>query len=214
MKSIALMAALLTACLFVTNGYGQQTSQTGPDRPAAAGHQERAGKDAKRAEAKHAFGGRVVRIDVPAAIFSLEENGITVGFDASNPVFSGYRSLSDMHIGDRAAASYTADGIRVTKLSGRPSPVEKGEIQTERQAAAGKRAPVVGRLLKREKKRDETGFSDADINKDGRITPIGLSVVIKNVTMDEFRQYDRKHKGYLNKSEFLEAVRHLGARER
>jgi alkylated DNA nucleotide flippase Atl1 len=218
LKRIAIMAAFLAGCLFVTNGYAQQALQTGPDQPAAAGHQGRARteKEAKLIEPKHVFSGKVAQVDVPTAIFSLKENGNTVGFDASKPVFSGYRSLSDMHTGDRVAVSYTVvDGLRVTMLSERLAPMARGEVQTERQPAAeapaGKRARVVGRLLKREKKVDWTGFSYADVKKDGRITPVGLSVVIKDVTMDEFRQYDKNHKGYLDKAEFLEAVKHLRA---
>jgi hypothetical protein len=35
--------------------------------------------------------------------------------------------------------------------------------------------------------------------------------VIKDVTMDEFSKYDKNHHGYLNKAEFLDAVKHLKA---
>ena len=219
LKRIAIVAAFLAGCFFVTHGYVRQASQTGPGQPAAAGHQgwARAEKGAKLIEPKHLSSGGAVQVNVPADMFSLKENGSTVGFDASTPVFSGYRSLSDVYTGDRVAVFYTVDGLRVTKLLERLAPVERGEVQTERQPAAeapaGKQARAMGRLIKREKKGDGTGFSDADVKKDGRISPIGLSVVIKDVTMDEFRQYDKNHKGYLDKAEFLEAVKHLRSRK-
>ena len=159
-----------------------------------------------------------MQIDVAGNSFSLKERGNSVGFDASNPVFSGYSSLSAMQVGDRVAVSYTRDGIRVAELSGPSGPVGGERMQTGRQsvpgAAQGKRGRVFGRLIRRERKEDATGFSDADVNADGKITPIGLSVVIKDVTMDEFRKYDKKHKGYLNGAEFLEAVKQLRAREK
>lgn len=199
MKSIAVIAAFLAACLLVTSDY----SAAGSARPAGPGR---------------AFCGRVVRVDAGAATLFVKENGNTVGFDASNPVFSGYPSLSAVRIGDRVAVSYTADGIRVARLSSTPAPAggEKtraiGRTADETGQGTGVRAR--GRLIKRAKRADTTGFAEADVNQDGKITPIGLSVVIKDVTMDEFRQYDKGHKGYLSKAEFLDAVKHLRTGER
>ena len=34
-----------------------------------------------------------------------------------------------------------------------------------------------------------------------------LSTVIKDITMDQFRKYDKKHLGYLDKEEFKDAMR-------
>ena len=36
-------------------------------------------------------------------------------------------------------------------------------------------------------------------------------MVIKDVTLDEFKQFDKKNHGYLDKTEFLEAVKNLRA---
>jgi Ca2+-binding EF-hand superfamily protein len=51
-------------------------------------------------------------------------------------------------------------------------------------------------------KTDGKSFADVDNNKDGKISAIELSVVIPGLTMEQFRQYDKNHDGYLNKAEF------------
>jgi hypothetical protein len=196
MKKIAMIAAFLAACFFGSGDCSlvKSANAAGPGR---------------------AFCGRVVQVNVVAETLSVREGGNTVGFDVSNPVFSGYSSLSAVKIGDRVAVFYTAGGTRVAKLTGPLASSGKEKVrpvgQPADRAAQGKRQT---RLIRREKNADTTGFCEADVNKDGKITPVGLSVVIKDVTMDEFRQYDKGHKGYLNKAEFLVAVRSLRARER
>ncbi len=194
MKKIAMMTVFLAGCFFVANGYVQA-------------------KSVKRVEPRHVFSGRVVQVDVAAGAFTLKDRGNTVGFDASNPIFSGYRSLSAMHPGDWVAVSYTTDGIRVAKLTGRPASVEGAEVGAGKRPAGeapkGNRTRTKEGLIKRQKSTDDTGFDQADAKKDGKITPVELSVVIKDVTLDEFRQFDKNHHGYLNKAEFLEAVKHL-----
>jgi len=72
-----------------------------------------------RPAAKAGFAGTVVAVDVGAATFSLKEKGNVIGFDASNPVLAGYRTLADMRVGDTVRVSYTVSGIEVTKLGGR-----------------------------------------------------------------------------------------------
>ncbi len=159
--------------------------------------------------AKHVFSGRVEQVDVAARSFSVSDRGNRIGFDASNPIFTGYQSLSDMEIGDRVAASYTTHGIRVTKLSAGAPSGRKGKEEAATVSLAEKPSKPARRLIRMAKQRDQTGFDEADIKKDGKITPVGLSVVVKDVTMDEFSKYDKHHHGYLNKAEFLDAVKHL-----
>jgi hypothetical protein len=196
MKKIATIAAFLAACYF---GAGDCSLV----------------KSANAAGPGRAFCGRVVQVNVVAETLLVKEGGNTVGFDVSNPVFSGYSSLAAVKVGDRVAVSYMAGGTRVAKLAGPLASSGKEKAQAVGRPADGAiQGKRQTRLIKREKNADTTGFCEADVNRDGRITPVGLSVVIKDVTMDEFRQYDKGHKGYLNKAEFLEAVRSLRARER
>ena len=65
----------------------------------------------------------------------------------------------------------------------------------------------VKKLPRRAKIGDGESFENVDIKKDGKITPVELSIVIKDLTMEQFRKYDKKHRGYLDKKEYLEAVK-------
>jgi hypothetical protein len=116
-----------------------------------------------------------------------------------------------MHIGDRVKVSYTATGIEVTKLGGRPERAARkeggGEAQPPRVQVREKPAKGVKKVLRRAKIGDGEGFDDVDLKKNGKITPMELSIVIKDLTMEQFRKYDKKHRGYLDKGEFLDAVR-------
>ena len=221
MKRISIVSCMLVCCLSLVSAYGQE----GP-KAASAGRDGTAGASAGRPDARPAaraaFTGSVVAVDVGAATFSLKERGSVVGFDASNPVLTGYRTLSDMRVGDKVKVSYTATGIEVLKLGGRHERLEKKETANEPQAFPAKpvekpQPPQAGpvekptkvakKLPRRVKKGSGEDFEDVDLKKDGKITPVELSIVIKDLTMDQFRKYDKKHRGYLDKHEFQEAVK-------
>ena len=213
MRETAITLAFVAAFFCAVTGHALAGSQGPPKGPVQADNRGpvRTEDKAKRVGTPHVFSGRVEQVDVAARSFSVSNRGNRIGFDASNPIFTGYQSLSDVEIGDRVAVSYTTDGIRVTKLSaGRPSG-RKGKAEAKEEPAfqAEKPGKAARRLIKIAKQPDPTGFSEADIKKDGKITPVGLSVVIKDVTMDEFKKYDKNHHGYLTKAEFLDAVKHL-----
>jgi hypothetical protein len=116
-----------------------------------------------------------------------------------------------MRIGDRVNVSYTATGIEVTKLGRRPEHAARMEPRAETQPPQAqvreKPAKGVEKVLRRAKIGDGEGFDAVDLKKNGRITPVELSIVIKDLTMEQFRKYDKKHRGYLDREEFLEAVR-------
>ena len=212
---------MLVCCLSLVSAYGQEGpkgASSGRGRPAGASSARPEGRPAARA----AFIGSVVAVDVGAATFSLKESGNVVGFDASNPALTGYRTLADMRVGDKVKVSYTTTGIEITKLGGRHERPEKKEAANEPQPLAAKpvekpqppqarpvEKPTKGakKLSRRVRKGSGEDFEDVDLKKDGRITPVELSIVIKDLTMDQFRKYDKKHRGYLDKQEFQEAVR-------
>ena len=123
--------------------------------------------------------GTVVAVDAGGRTFSLKERGNVVGFDASNPALTGYRTLSDMQVGYRVAVSYTAMGIKVAKLGGRRENAPEKEAGLQRQSdqvpPAGKRIKGVTKILKRAKKGSGESFDDVDANKDGKCTSRPLS---------------------------------------
>ncbi len=215
MKRIPVVTFMLVCCLFLANARGEDGPKGGADRAGALGRERPAGTPMARPEARPAakasFAGSVVAKDVGAATFSLKERGNVVRFDASNPVLAGYRTLADMRIGDRVKVSYTATGIEVTKLGGRREATARKEAGAETQPpqvrSAEKPAKAGKKLVRQAKKGNGEGFDDVDLRKDGKITPVELSIVIKDLTMEQFRKYDRKHQGYLGKEEFLEAVK-------
>ncbi len=50
-------------------------------------------------------------------------------------------------------------------------------------------------------------FRDVDNNKDGKISPIELSVVFPDLTMQKFKEYDKNGNGFLDESEFRAAIK-------
>jgi len=221
MKSIFVITCILVCCLSLVSAYGQEGQKSAP-----SGREGPSGTSVSRPKAgqtaRAGFTGSVVAVDVGAATFSLKERGNVVGFDASNPALTGYRTLADMRVGDKVKVSYTATGIEVAKLGARRERPEKKEAAVEPQPPQAKpvekpqppRArPVekptkgVKKLPRRAKKGSGEDFEDVDLKKDGKITPVELSIVIKDLTMEQFRKYDKKHRGYLDKQEFLDAVK-------
>jgi hypothetical protein len=210
MKRIPVATCVLVCCLFLANAYGQDR----PKGAGAAGRKKGAATLATRPDprpaARAGFAGSVVAVDVGAASFTLKERGNVVGFDAANPVLVGYRTLADMRIGDRVRVSYTATGIEVTKLEGR-----RAGTQPHQARSAEKPSKRAKKLLKRVRRGSGEDFEDVDMKKDGKITPVELSIVIRDLTMEQFRKYDKKHRGYLDKKEFEDAVRdyHAGGEQ-
>ncbi len=219
MNRTFVVTGLLACCFFLANGYGQERPKAGSERARGEGR-ERSNGGARLSEGmrmRGGFSGKVVEVSPGSGTFSLLQGGNVVGFDASNPVLSGYRTLSDMRVGDLVKVSYTASGIEVTKLGGRremlPAKEAKAESQAREARAGEKRVKGAAKLLKRPKKGNGESFEDVDLKKDGKITPVELSIVIKDLTMDQFRAYDKKHRGYLDREEFQEAMRQYRSRK-
>ena len=215
MRRIPVVTCMLVCCLFLVNARGEDGQKGGAGRAGASGQERPTSTPVARPEARPAakagFAGTVGAVDVGAATFSLKEKGNVIGFDASNPVLAGYRTLADMRVGDTVRVSYTVSGIEVTKLGGRRERAARKEGGAEAQPpqAQVREKPTkwVKKLPRRAKIGDGESFENVDIKKDGKITPVELSIVIKDLTMEQFRKYDKKHRGYLDKKEFLEAVK-------
>jgi hypothetical protein len=202
MKHLAICFGIAAVLLFCDSGSTQDKQTVGAARTAVRSGQQKDGRQA--AHRGPVFSGTVVRVDISSGTISVKSRGNVVTFDAANPMFSGYRGLRDIRTNDRVAISYKGDGIRITKSTGKGEPAVREEPQGPRM---GKQSKDVTKLQKRERKAAEKGFGDVDANRDGKITAVELSVVVQNITMDDFRKLDRNGDGFLNKAEFLEAVR-------
>ena len=146
------------------------------------------------------FVGEVLKVDAASQSMTLRSGGKTVSFDISNAVLQGHASVAGIKKGDRVGAGYTTDGIHITKLS-------KIAVQAGPEKAFGEGVPSVHKpkkpsLFARRTRTDGKSFADVDNNKDGKISPIELCVVIPNLTMEQFHQYDKNHDGHLDKAEF------------
>jgi len=196
MKRKALAAVLAAGFVFIGGAYAPGRAHTvdaSPPPGKAAVNPARLRVSAASA----GFNGRVVQISLASETLSLKSKESTVTFDASSPVLSGYRFFSEIRVGDSVAVSYMPQGIRVARLSDRPGPDVASYRTSGRWTGKLRRAP----------RRSGSDFDDVDANKDGKITPVELSVLIPDVTLDRFRRYDVNKKGYLNRAEFEAAMR-------
>ncbi len=145
--------------------------------------------------------GTVVQVNHEAATLTVRDGGRTVTFDAANPTLRGYRSLASVRRGDRVSVAYTATGIRISRGSGRSRSEEPKPAVKRASSAKSKEGRV--RLAER---RLGDGFTEVDENRDGRISPVELSVVMPGLTMEQFKAFDRNGDGFLDRSEY-KAVR-------
>jgi hypothetical protein len=151
------------------------------------------------------FSGTVTNVNLPVQTISVSDRGRIVTFDISNPVLKGYRSVAGIRIGDRVEVTYIREGIRVAKISGTPSKVES--VARKPGTETGISKPGVTKSKKEGRARvslrtNGTGFDEVDENKDGRISPVELTVIIPSLTREEFKQYDLNGDGYLDRKEF------------
>ena len=134
-------------------------------------------------------------LDTTGRTISVRGRGRTVTFDASNPVLRPGQKLEDFRMGSYVAVSYTSNGIRIARSSKK----EAGSVEVSEAPAPGRRA---ARSKAPRVRMKGTGFVDVDENKDGKITPVELSVVLGGLTMEQFKTYDRNGDGCLSEAEY------------
>lgn len=166
---------------------------------------EKTSKILIRAKAKADFVGIVTQVDPIGKTVAVKNKGVAVTFDAANPILKGYKSLEQVKRGDRIAISYTADGTRISRATGteemRPEDTVKPgpELAKPKQEVAKTNK---GRPVRIRERTNSWEFRDVDNNSDGKITPVELCVVVPNLTIEDFRRYDKDTNGSLNQSEY------------
>jgi hypothetical protein len=149
------------------------------------------------------FTGTIVWADPVTKTLTIKGRGKIVTFDVSNPTFRGFRRIEDMKEGSYASVSYTRTGIRISRAT-------RGEAASEPAPERTATAKVGKKEAKKKMPRIEqkgTGFRDVDENKDGKVTAVEMSVVISDLTMERFKQYDKNGDGCLNESEYKAALK-------
>jgi hypothetical protein len=220
----SLVVCLAVGWLFASLAAGQEAPSSGSGRSGQAAAAEPAAKKAasKARAGTRIYDGKVVRIDFASRVLSVRGGGGVVSFDVSNPTLSGFKSIADIRSGDMVGLSYTESGIRIVRLSGKGAAIAQEKSSSKRepsdgsvsgaQPAQGGKQSRISKKLPRRQTKTGSDFDDVDANKDGKVSPVELSVIIPDITMDRFRQYNKSGRGYLDRTEFSEAVRQGGAK--
>ena len=145
-----------------------------------------------------AITGTVTTFDISAQTIAVKYGSSSIRFDLSNPVLKGYKNTAHIRKGDRIQIGYTARGVRVAKVMGEPVAPETSAPKVEKSVTKpGRHSSKVQRIRTR-----GSGFDDVDANKDGKVNPVELSVIVPNLTMEQFKGFDKDKDGTLNRSEF------------
>ena len=194
-KIFMVMFALFISVAFVSMAFAQAkpaaTEKPAPAKEAPA--PEKAAPAPEKAEAKAdkpkpkpkpaGFYGEVTNVDATAKTLTVKTKKDVVTFDLAKATFKGYKDISEIKVGDKAAVKYSKDGINVKKIAAAKPAKEKKE-----KPAAKKK-----------------GFKDIDANKDGKVTIEELTVIFINVTPEMFKQFDKNGDGVLDEKEFGDA---------
>lgn len=158
-----------------------------------------------KARSKGDFFGTVAHINLADKTISVRNKGIVVTFDVRNPIIKDYKNLEQIRIGDKIAISYRGDNTRISKATGIHGMAQEDITKTPQEPGKMKHGSTKTdkkRPVRVKERTNSCHFSDVDNNSDGKITPIELSAVIPDLTVEDFKKYDRNGDGYLNESEY------------
>jgi len=226
MKRVFLIAIAMSISLaFAVTVFSQETPATHSEKTIHTSRQSKleTNKPFKvRVKVKtiEEFAGTVVNVDVSEKMITVAKRGIALTFDISSPKLNGYQGINEVKVGDYVSITSTNKGIKIAKTSAeslrpqvkkeevskpipRPAPKPKKVASIPKETLVPKkRSPV--RVRERKISKD---FKDVDNNQDGKISPIELSVITPDLTMKQFREYDKNGNGYLDESEYNAVVK-------
>jgi hypothetical protein len=177
-----------------------------------------------RTKQKVDFSGTVTHVDPATATLSLRSQGKTITFDMSKVILIGYGNTGEIKKGDEVSVGYTQFGLQVRKgtfaITHRES-VPRQEVVPQKEAVPPK-AIVLQQNVAPQKavtrvgttkpqrttparmvdNKHPTTFKDIDNNKDGKITPIELCIMVPDLTLQKFKEYDKNGDGCLSEREF------------
>ena len=153
------------------------------------------------------FTGVVTGIDTARKTISMKTTGKDMTFDLANPVVRGYKDVNEIKTGDTVTLGYIRNGIGIVKgenfhedLRQQAAPDEQVPLRSGKKGSKNqsKRAAPI----KVKYRVNSMSFKDIDNNKDGRVSPVELGAVIPNLSMENYKKYDRNGDGGLDESEY------------
>ena len=220
--SMALICFLFCGLVTASPSLSQQAQNT--TSPFAEKEQQ-AGSEASKKETqqfvirvktkqKVDFSGSVTNVDPATATLSIRSQGKTITFDMSRVILMGYGNTGEIRKGDVVSVGYTQFGLQIQKgafaVTHRESAphqevfAQKETVPPKVVAKAETAKPRSQRTIPVRIKdiKNPTSFKDIDNNKDGKITAIELCVLVPDLTLQKFKEYDKDGDGCLNEREF------------
>lgn len=119
-RFFVILMALLIGIAFAPSGFAQTKpaapapEKAAPEKPAKPEAPKEAEKP--KPKPKTGFEGTVAKID--SGLLTLKYSRGMITFDVTKAKFKGYKSASDIKVGDKVAVNYTKGAVHVTKLAG------------------------------------------------------------------------------------------------
>ena len=162
------------------------------------------------------FSGTVNSVNPSSSSLSIRNQGKTISFDMSRVILMGYESIGEIKKGDKVSVGYTPYGLQIRKgifaithqdtaprgqaISQKGAPQEA--IPQKVTARVDTAKPKKGAPIRMVDNKYPKSFNSIDNNKDGKVTPIELCVLVPDLTLQRFKEYDKNGDGCLNESEF------------
>ncbi|MCX7966282.1 MAG: hypothetical protein N2596_06625 [Syntrophorhabdaceae bacterium] len=151
---------------------------------------------------KAVLSGQVIKVDRDGNTITVKIAGQPVNLDISNLSLKSYKNIDEIKKNDWINITYTSEGTVITRPLKKQVDITQKEIKSEKAAETKK----IHFRIKRVKTRGKS-FVDIDNDRDNRISPVELSVIFPDLTMERFKAYDKNKDGFLDEGELREAMK-------